>query len=91
MRGGARRGGKGRRRWLARVDLLSLFIQLYSQQTFIESSELNARHFRMTPVQFFPSTCTESGGGGRIYVKTKNYSSWSKWELIIDCCEGFAL
>lgn len=34
-RGGERRGGKGRRRWLARVDLLSLFIQLYSQQTFI--------------------------------------------------------
>lgn len=79
---GEGRGGEGKRWWLARVDLFILFIQLYSQQTFTESSVLNTRDFRMTLVQFLPSTCTQCGGGGRIYVKTSNYSSWSKWELI---------
>ena len=86
------RGGEGRR-WLAssaRVDLLIYSFCCTLRKHLLRAhclagSVLNAGVSRMTTVQFLPSTRSQfGGGGGRIDVETNNYSSWNKWEVIIE-------
>lgn len=79
-------------RWLASNAIVDLFIYSFSytlnkhllRAHCMAGSVLNAGDSRMTPVQILPSTCSQSGEGGRLYVETNNYSSWNKWEVIIE-------
>ena len=91
-RGRQGRGGERRRRWLASNARVDLFIYSFSctlkkhllRAHCLAGSVLNAGVSRMTTVQCLPSTCSQFGGGGRIDVETNDYSSWNKWEVIIE-------